>query len=74
MYLTDFLLHVQAIVRLGLCYQLGLGGLEQNDKHAMDLFEVASLRRHPFADAAIGRAYDTGKGHRWNPEKVCLLN
>ena len=61
---------MQAIVRLGLCYELGIGGLEKNHKHALDLFEVASLQHHPFADACIGRAYDDGVGHRWDPERV----
>ena len=61
---------MQAVVRLGLCYQNGLGGLEQSSKHAVDLFQVAALKRHPFANSALGRAYDRGEGYRWNPEKV----
>eukprot|EP00191_Tetraselmis_sp_GSL018_P007668 CAMPEP_0177614526 /NCGR_PEP_ID=MMETSP0419_2-20121207/22769_1 /TAXON_ID=582737 /ORGANISM="Tetraselmis sp., Strain GSL018" /LENGTH=426 /DNA_ID=CAMNT_0019111723 /DNA_START=164 /DNA_END=1445 /DNA_ORIENTATION=+ len=60
----------QAVVRLGLCYQLGVGGLDKSDKHALDLFEVGALRNHPFAHACIARAYDTGAGHRWDPEKA----
>eukprot|EP00191_Tetraselmis_sp_GSL018_P006170 CAMPEP_0177596166 /NCGR_PEP_ID=MMETSP0419_2-20121207/10856_1 /TAXON_ID=582737 /ORGANISM="Tetraselmis sp., Strain GSL018" /LENGTH=384 /DNA_ID=CAMNT_0019087897 /DNA_START=164 /DNA_END=1318 /DNA_ORIENTATION=- len=60
----------EAVVRLGLCYQLGVGGLDKSDKHALDLFEVGALRNHPFAHACIARAYDTGAGHRWDPEKA----
>mmetsp|Transcript_9626 Transcript_9626/g.24501 ORF Transcript_9626/g.24501 Transcript_9626/m.24501 type:complete len:385 (+) Transcript_9626:92-1246(+) len=58
---------VEAVVRLGLCYQLGLGGLELGIKNALDLYEVASMKGHPFAHACIGRAYECGEGHRWDP-------
>mmetsp|Transcript_29864 Transcript_29864/g.84174 ORF Transcript_29864/g.84174 Transcript_29864/m.84174 type:complete len:386 (-) Transcript_29864:2525-3682(-) len=61
---------LEAIVRLGLCYEMGLGGLEKNHKHSLDLFEVASNKHHPFANACIGRAYDDGIGHRWDPERA----
>lgn len=57
-------------MRLGLCYQLGLGGLELGIKNALDLYEVASMKGHPFAHACIGRAYECGEGHRWDPPMV----
>ncbi len=54
--------HSDAIKDLGYMYENGLGGLEQDLKHAVELYRRSAQMNNPHAQVCLGFMYEKGLG------------
>jgi len=63
--------HVEAMVELGLCYELGCG-VEQSDEHALDWYTKAAHLGHATAKFSVGEIFEEARGVPQSDEEACL--
>lgn len=63
--------HVDAMTELALCYELGCG-VAQNDERAVDWYRRAAERGHITAKYAVGEAFEEARGVPQSDAEACL--
>jgi TPR repeat protein len=63
--------HVEAMVELALCYELGCG-CDVNDALSLDWYLQAAQAGHVIAKYSVGEAYEVARGVPQSPEEACL--
>ena len=63
--------HVDAMTELALCYELGCG-VPQNDERAVDWYRRAAERGHITAKYAVGEAFEAARGVPQSDAEACL--
>ncbi len=63
--------HVEAMVELGLCYELGCG-VEQSDEQALDWYTKAAHLGHATAKFSVGEIFEEARGVPQSDEEACL--
>jgi TPR repeat protein len=63
--------HMEAMAELGLCYELGCG-VEQSDERALDWYTAAANKGHLTAKFSIAEAYEEARGVPQSDEEACL--
>jgi TPR repeat protein len=63
--------HVEAMAELGLCYELGCG-VEQSDERALDWYMKAAERGNLVAKFSVGEAFEEARGVPQSHEEACL--
>ncbi len=63
--------HVEAMVELGLCYELGCG-VEQSDELALDWYTKAAHLGHATAKFSVGEIFEEARGVPQSDEEACL--
>jgi TPR repeat protein len=63
--------HVEAMVELALCYELGCG-VTVNDEVALDWYLRAAAAGHTIAKYSVGEAYERARGVPLSKEEACL--
>lgn len=63
--------HVEAMVELGLCYELGCG-VEQSDGQALDWYTKAADLGHATAKFSVGEIFEEARGVPQSDEEACL--
>ncbi|KAL7567551.1 hypothetical protein ACA910_000155 [Epithemia clementina (nom. ined.)] len=63
--------HVEAMNELALCYELGCG-VEQNDQKALDWYMRAACLGHATAKYSVGEAYEEARGVPQSDEEACI--
>jgi Sel1 repeat len=63
--------HVEAMAELGLCYELGCG-VEQNDEKALDWYTKAANEGHATAKFSVAEAFEEARGVPQSDEEACL--
>jgi TPR repeat protein len=63
--------HLEAMAELGLCYELGCG-VEQNDEKALDWYTKAANEGHATAKFSVAEAFEEARGVPQSDEEACL--
>jgi len=63
--------HVEAMVELGLCYELGCG-VEQSDEQALDWYTKAANLGHATAKFSVGEIFEEARGVPQSDEEACI--
>lgn len=63
--------NVEAMTELGLCYELGCG-VEQSDEKALDWYTKAANLGHPTAKFSVGEIFEEARGVPQSDEEACL--
>jgi TPR repeat protein len=63
--------NVEAMTELGLCYELGCG-VEQSDERALDWYTKAANLGHPTAKFSVGEIFEEARGVPQSDEEACL--
>lgn len=63
--------HVEAMVELALCYELGCG-CAIDDALSLDWYLQAAQAGHVIAKFSVGEAYEVARGVPQSPEEACL--
>jgi TPR repeat protein len=63
--------HLDAMVELALCYELGCG-TEQSDEQALDWYMRAAQAGHVTAKFSVGEAFEEARGVPQSDEEACL--
>jgi TPR repeat protein len=63
--------HMEAMAELGLCYELGCG-VDQSDQKALDWYIAAAEKGHLTAKYSVGEAYEEARGVPQSDEEACL--
>ena len=63
--------HVEAMHELALCYELGCG-VEQSDEKALDWYMRAACLGHATAKYSVGEAYEEARGVPQSDEEACI--
>jgi TPR repeat protein len=63
--------HVEAMAELALCYELGCG-VEQNDERALDWYMKAAEKGSLVAKYSVGEAFEEARGVPQSHEEACL--
>ena len=63
--------HVEAMVELGLCYELGCG-VEQSDEEALDWYTKAANLGHATAKFSVGEIFEEARGVPQSDEEACI--
>ena len=62
--------HVEAMAELGLCYELGCG-VEQSDEKALDWYTKAANEGHATAKFSVAEAFEEARGVPQSDEEAC---
>jgi TPR repeat protein len=63
--------HVEAMLELGLCYELGCG-VEQSDEDALDWYTKAANLGHVTAKFSVGEIFEEARGVPQSDQEACL--
>ena len=63
--------NVEAMAELGLCYELGCG-VEQSDEKALDWYQKAANLGHATAKFSVGEIFEEARGVPQSDEEACL--
>lgn len=63
--------HVEAMVELGLCYELGCG-VEQSDEDALDWYTKAAHLGHATAKFSVGEIFEEARGVPQSDAEACI--
>jgi hypothetical protein len=63
--------HIEAMVELGLCYELGCG-VEQCDDQALDWYTKAANLGHATAKFSVGEIFEEARGVPQSDEEACI--
>lgn len=63
--------HVEAMAELGLCYELGCG-VEQSDEKALDWYMKAAEKGHVTSKYSVGEAFEEARGVPQSDEEACI--